>query len=99
MFELRLDPNASTSVEILRSKKESEVSMFLPFSERLKVRIANVTPYAANNSVDRCGSDVLFQCELCQHGTPVHKVHVNCISHVTLRHLLTHLGCVYNRSL
>jgi hypothetical protein len=27
-------------------------------------RIANVPPYAANNSVDRCGSDVLFQCEL-----------------------------------
>jgi hypothetical protein len=64
MFELRLDPNASTIVEILRSKKESEVSMFLPFSERLKVRIANVPTYAANNSVDRCGSDVLFQCEL-----------------------------------
>jgi hypothetical protein len=41
MFELRLDPNASTSVEILRSKKESEVSMFLPFSERLKVRISH----------------------------------------------------------
>jgi hypothetical protein len=35
----------------------------------------------------------------CQHGTPVHKVHVNCISHVTLCYLLTHLGCVYNRSL
>ena len=35
----------------------------------------------------------------CQHGTPVHKVYVNCISHVTLRHLLTHLGCVYNLSL
>jgi hypothetical protein len=34
-----------------------------------------------------------------QPGTSVHKVHVNCISHVTLRHLLTHLGCVYNRSL
>jgi hypothetical protein len=32
-------------------------------------------------------------------GTSVHKVHVNYISHVTLRHLLTHLGCVYNRSL
>jgi hypothetical protein len=28
-----------------------------------------------------------------------HKVHVNCISHVTLRHRLTHLGCVYNRSM
>jgi hypothetical protein len=28
----------------------------------------------------------------CQHGTSVHKIHVNCISHVTLRHLLTHLG-------
>jgi hypothetical protein len=35
----------------------------------------------------------------CQPGTSVHKVHVNCISHVTLCHLLTHLGCVYNRSL
>jgi hypothetical protein len=35
----------------------------------------------------------------CQHGTPVHKVHVNCTSHVTLRHLLTHTGCVYNLSL
>jgi hypothetical protein len=36
---------------------------------------------------------------LCQPGTSVHKIHVNCISHVTVRHLLTHLGCVYNRSL
>jgi hypothetical protein len=35
----------------------------------------------------------------CQHGTSVHKVHVNCISHVILSHLLTHLGCVYNCSL
>ena len=35
----------------------------------------------------------------CQPGTSVHKVHVNCISHVTLCHLLTHLGCVYNRSM
>jgi hypothetical protein len=35
----------------------------------------------------------------CQPGTSVHRVHVNCISHVTLRHLLTHLGCVYNRSM
>ena len=24
---------------------------------------------------------------------------MNCISHVTLRHMLTHIGCVYNRSL
>jgi hypothetical protein len=35
----------------------------------------------------------------CQPGTSVHKVHVNCITQVTLRHWLTHLGCVYNRSL
>jgi hypothetical protein len=35
----------------------------------------------------------------CQPGTSVHRLHVNCISHVTLRHLLTHLGCVYNRSI
>jgi hypothetical protein len=35
----------------------------------------------------------------CQPGTSVHNIHVNCISHVTLRHRLTHLGCVYNRSL
>jgi hypothetical protein len=34
-----------------------------------------------------------------QPGTSVHRVHVNCISHVTLRHLLTHLGYVYNRSM
>jgi hypothetical protein len=40
-------------------------------------------------------SDVL----LSQHGTSVHKVHVNCISHVTLRHRLTDLVCLYNRSL
>jgi hypothetical protein len=31
--------------------------------------------------------------------TLVHKVHVNCISHVTLRHLITYLGRVHNRSL
>jgi hypothetical protein len=30
----------------------------------------------------------------CQPGTSVHRVHVNCISHVTLCHLLTHLRCV-----
>ena len=36
---------------------------------------------------------------ICQPGTSVHKVHVNCISHVILCHLLTHLGCVYNRSM
>ena len=35
----------------------------------------------------------------CQPGTSVHRVHVNSISHVILRHLLTHLGCVYNRSM
>jgi hypothetical protein len=35
----------------------------------------------------------------CQLGTSVHKVHVNCVSHVTLLYLLTHLGCVYNRSM
>jgi hypothetical protein len=35
----------------------------------------------------------------CQPGTSVHRVQVNCISHVTLRYLLTHLGCVYNRSM
>ena len=35
----------------------------------------------------------------CQPGTSVHRVYVNCISHVTLCHLLTHLGCVYNRSM
>jgi hypothetical protein len=35
----------------------------------------------------------------CQLGTSVHKVHVNCVSHMTLRHLLTHLGCVFSRSL
>jgi hypothetical protein len=35
----------------------------------------------------------------CQLGTSVHKVHVNCVSYMTLRHLLTHLGCVYSRSL
>jgi hypothetical protein len=35
----------------------------------------------------------------CQPGTPLHRVYVNCISHLTLRHLLTHLGCVYNRSM
>jgi hypothetical protein len=35
----------------------------------------------------------------CQPDTSVHMVHVNCISHVTLRHLLTHLGCVYSRSM
>jgi hypothetical protein len=35
----------------------------------------------------------------CQPGTSLHRVHVNCISHATLRHLLTHLGCVYNRSM
>jgi hypothetical protein len=35
----------------------------------------------------------------CQPGTSVHKVHVNCVSHVTLLCLLTHLGCVYNRSM
>jgi hypothetical protein len=28
---------------------------------------------------------------VCQHGTSVHNVHVNCITHVILRHLLTHL--------
>jgi hypothetical protein len=37
--------------------------------------------------------------QVCQPGTSGHRVHVNCISHVTLRHLLTHLGCVYNRSI
>jgi hypothetical protein len=35
----------------------------------------------------------------CQLGTSVHKVHVNCVSYMTLRHLLTRLGCVYSRSL
>jgi hypothetical protein len=35
----------------------------------------------------------------CQLSTSVHKVHVNCVSHMTLRHLLTHIGCVYSRSL
>jgi hypothetical protein len=44
-------------------------------------------------------SNIQKACLTCQHGTSVHKVHVNCISHVTLSHLLTHLGCVYNRSL
>jgi hypothetical protein len=34
----------------------------------------------------------------CQPGTSVHG-YMYCISHVTLRHLLTHLGCVYNRSM
>jgi hypothetical protein len=32
----------------------------------------------------------------CQPGTSVHG-YMYCISHVTLRHLLTHLSCVYNR--
>jgi hypothetical protein len=41
----------------------------------------------------------LHYAERCQPGTSVHKIHMNCISHVTLRHLLTPLGCVYNRSL
>jgi hypothetical protein len=40
-----------------------------------------------------------FQIKRCQPGTSVQRIHVNCISHVTLRHWLTHLGCVYNRSL
>jgi hypothetical protein len=35
----------------------------------------------------------------CQPGTSDHKIPVNCISHVSLRHLLTHVGCRYNRSL
>jgi hypothetical protein len=35
----------------------------------------------------------------CQPGTSVHRVHVNCISHVTLHRVLTYLGCVYNRSM
>jgi hypothetical protein len=43
----------------------------------------------SDNSVDTC----------CQPGTSVHGVYVNFISHVTLCHLLTHLGCVYNRSM
>jgi hypothetical protein len=29
---------------------------------------------------------------------PQYTKDVNCISHVTLLYLLTHLGCVYNRS-
>jgi hypothetical protein len=32
-------------------------------------------------------------------GTLVHKVHRELHPQVTLSHLLTHLGCVYNRSL
>jgi hypothetical protein len=40
-----------------------------------------------------------MEVELCQPGTSVHRVHVDCISHVTLCHLLTHLGYVYNRSM
>jgi hypothetical protein len=54
-----------------------------------------------------CGGDAAWRIvesqldrkQLCQPGTSVHKIHVNCITHVTLRHWLTHLGCVYNRSL
>ncbi|KAF2821741.1 hypothetical protein CC86DRAFT_99967 [Ophiobolus disseminans] len=34
----------------------------------------------------------------CQPGTSVHMVHCGLYLHVTLSHLLTHLGCVYNRS-
>jgi hypothetical protein len=41
----------------------------------------------------------LIRKQICQPGTSVHRIHVNCISHVTLCHWLTHLGCVYNRSL
>jgi hypothetical protein len=36
---------------------------------------------------------------LCQPGTLVHKVNRELHPHVTLSYLLTHLGCVYNRSM
>jgi hypothetical protein len=35
----------------------------------------------------------------CQPGTLVHKVHRDLRPDMTLNHLLTHLGCVYNRSI
>jgi hypothetical protein len=47
-----------------------------------------------------------FQCRTlhdaslkCQPGTLVLEVHRELRPHVTLSHLLTHLGCVYNRSM
>jgi curved DNA-binding protein CbpA len=58
------------------------------------------TTISAQQSPPSSRRDIRWNCILsCQPGTSVHRVHVNCISHVTLRHLLTHLGCVYNRSM
>jgi hypothetical protein len=36
---------------------------------------------------------------ICQPGTSVHKVRCELHPHMTLRRLLPHLGCVYNRSM
>jgi hypothetical protein len=44
-------------------------------------------------------NDFVSPAPQCQPGTSVHKVHVNCVSHVTPLYLLTHPGCVYNRSM
>jgi hypothetical protein len=49
--------------------------------------------------IDKQHEQIVSPASQCQLGTSVHKVHVNCVSHMTLRHLLTHLGCVYSRSL
>jgi len=45
------------------------------------------------------GHDLAISQKSCQTGTLVHLVHGELHPHVTLRHLLTHRGCVYNRSL
>jgi predicted SnoaL-like aldol condensation-catalyzing enzyme len=70
---------------------------------KLPQALGNELPQALRNELPQTSRNELSQAMRnaisCQPGTSVHRVHVNCISHVTLRHLLTHLGCVYNRSM
>jgi hypothetical protein len=67
---------------------------------RKRARIRHVGNEVKRRRFDKSCDDILESTRLyCQPGTSIHRIHVNCISHVTIRHMLTHLSCVYNRSM
>jgi hypothetical protein len=63
------------------------------------LEVGALTKVDATPSLTLVDSQLPKPCGVCQPGTSVHKVHRELHPHVTLSHALTHLGCVYNRSM
>jgi hypothetical protein len=69
------------------------------YNAAVNLTSASTFPYGIFLLVYRNTQTVAACSGSCQPGTSVHKVHCELHPHVTLSHLITHLGCVYNRSM